>query len=920
MRYMTQSVLTAWAVSAMMPIAVLADRVDYERDVKPILKTHCYSCHGGLKQESGLRLDTGILIRAGGDGGPAVLGGTAERSLLVKRITESDESLRMPLESNSLAPEQIQLIRDWINHGALSPKDEQPEDDPRAHWAFKKPIRPVVPIVKNTAWLGNSVDAFLAAQHEQRGLVPLPAAQKHVLLRRVYFDLIGLPPNLNELRAFLTDESPNAFESVVDGLLERPEYGERWGRHWMDVWRYSDWYGRRKVPDCLNSYGQIWRWRDWIVRSVNEDKGYDRMIMEMLAADEIAPDDHNNIVATGFVVRSFYRWNYNTWMKDAVEHTGKAFLGLTLNCCHCHDHKYDPIANEEYFRFRAFFEPIDIRHDRVPGEPDPGAYPKYSYGKSYKPITSGLVRIMDKELDAKTFMYTGGEARNVIPNQPPVTPAAPEMIEGDSITIKPIDVPLTTWYPGLKPFVRREEISKAEADLATAKRIMTDSMASVATAKNDTQKVVADLTLRVDHMNVVRAEAALKSVLARIHADKIRYQNEPGDADDAARLASRIERMSILETARFELAQARRTLTLKKTGDKQPDDDKGRAEIKEAETKVREAAEAVTKAEENLATESVDYTAFSPKYPQRSTGRRSALAYWIASEDNPLTARVAVNHIWLRHFGRALVETTENLGRGGAKPTHPDLMDWLAVELMENSWKMKHIHRLIVTSNAYRTSSGGQQTSVPSEAVDPDNIYLWRFSSRRMDAEVLRDSILYLSGSLDSTMGGKEIDQSLGLTTPRRSLYFEHHGEGLMPFLDLFDAADPCDAYQRKTSIRPQQALAMANSDLCIREGRLLARRLTKQFNDQFAVTEDGTTFINLAWEQVLNRLPKPEEVEACVAFLSGQTQLYSTADADELQAAPEDEAVPASVDPMLRARESFLQALFNHHDFVTIR
>ena len=182
----------------------------------------------------------------------------------------------------------------------------------------------------------------------------------------------------------------------------------------MDVWRYSDWYGRRAVPDVLNSYAQIWRWRDWIVRSLNDDKGYDRMVREMLAADELAPADDDDLVATGFLVRNFYRWNYNNWMQDNVEHTGKAFLGLTFNCCHCHDHKYDPITQEEYFRFRAVFEPLELRHDRVPGEPDPGPFPKYDYGTAYKPITSGMVRVFDEKLDAKTFFYTGGDERNVV--------------------------------------------------------------------------------------------------------------------------------------------------------------------------------------------------------------------------------------------------------------------------------------------------------------------------------------------------------------------------------------------------------------------------------------------------------------------------------------------------------------------------
>ena len=684
----------------------------------------------------------------------------------------------------------------------------------------------------------------------------------------------------------------------------------------MDVWRYSDWYGRRRVPDCLNSYGQIWRWRDWIVRSLNEDKGYDRMVMEMLAADEIAPNDDENAVATGFIVRNFYRWNYNTWMKDAVEHTGKAFLGLTLNCCHCHDHKYDPIGNEEYFRFRAFFEPIEIRHDRVPGEPDPGEYPKYSYGKPYKPITSGLVRIMDEKLDAETFIYTGGEARNVIPDTPPVAPGGPAVIGGDSLQIQAIDLPPESWYPGLKAFVRKESLDAAETDLKAREETLAKAKQLVADAKTAEEKANAPLTLRVDQQNLVRAQAALKALQARIHADKIRYQNAAGDADEAARQASRAERQAAFDAALVEQYRAERALAAAKR--KQPVDDKAvddkvKAEIKTAQGNVDKMTAAAKKAEESLGAESTEYTAFSPKYPQQSTGRRAALARWIADENNPLTARVAVNHMWGRHFGRAIVETTENFGLNGTKPTHPKLLDWLAVELMESGWKMKHLHRLIMTSSTYRMASSAERVSnPPGPQLDPDNIFLWRFKPQRMEAEVLRDSILATSGSLDLTIGGKEIDQKLGLTTPRRSIYFEHHGEGRMQFLDLFDAADPCDAYRRTTSVRPQQALAMANSELSLREGRLLARRLGEKLSQE-------PLFITAAFETVLSRTPTAAETEASRMFLRRQTELFAAATKEEL-AAPKGALVPASTDPATRARENFVQALFNHHDFVTIR
>ncbi len=407
----------------------------------------------------------------------------ADASLLLDRLTDPDPDFRMPPEGSPLTDAQIALVRDWIDQGAIAPPDESPEPDPRDHWAFRKAVRPDLPTVRDPDWNRHPIDAFLAVEHDRLGLTPLPLAEPHVLLRRLYLDLIGLPPTRAELHAFLADPSEEAYRRTVDRLLASPQYGERWARHWMDVWRYSDWYGRRAVPDVTNSYAMIWRWRDWIVRSLNADKPYSRMVLEMLAADEINPNDRDTLVATGFLVRNFYRWNYNLWMKDNVEHTAKAFLGLTINCAHCHDHKYDPIKHEDYFAFRAFFEPLEIRHDRVPGEPDPGPYPKYEYGKAYKPITSGLVRIFDEKLDAETYLYTRGEARNVVPDRPPIPPGVPAFLSDDDFHVEPIDLPPEASYPGLQDFVRREEIAQREAALSAAEQELNRTRDQVASAR-----------------------------------------------------------------------------------------------------------------------------------------------------------------------------------------------------------------------------------------------------------------------------------------------------------------------------------------------------------------------------------------------------------------------------------------------------
>jgi hypothetical protein len=877
---MTRLLLASAAALLSLSPALAAEPVDYLRDVKPILRERCYACHGALKQKAKLRLDTAALAMTGGRTGPAVEPGKSAASLLLERVSDPDDRRRMPPEGKPLTTEQVALLKAWIEQGAKAPQDEQPEADPAKHWAFQPVKRPEVP--KHDT-LTNPVDAFLAAEWEKRGLKPVAETDRATLLRRVYLDLIGVPPSRDELQTFLEDKAPTAYEKVVDKLLASPMYGERWGRRWMDVWRYSDWYGRRSVPDVLNSYGQVWRWRDWIVRSLNDDRAYDDMVRMMLAADELAPTNQDDLVATGFVVRNFFRWNYNNWMRDNVEHTAKAFLGLTLNCCHCHDHKYDPIAQEEYFKFRAIFEPIEIRHDRWPGEVDPGAYPKYSYGAAYKPITSGMVRVMDERLDAKTHFYTGGDERNVPKDRAPVSPGVPAAL-GGKFHVERISLPPESWYPGLRAFVRKEETDRLEA------KVKADD-AALATAMR-AGEIDGIRGVRYHEAQLLADRAELASLKARIAADDVTYLGMPGDPKEAAEAASKAERKAKLAAAQFLLV---RSQTVAKKDGKPAD-----------MTVERKAVEAARKA---LDATSTTYTPLSPVYPKTSTGRRAALARWITSPDNPLAARVAVNHVWSGHFGRPLVETTSNFGRSGKSPTHPELLDWLASELVSRGWKTKHLHRLIVTSRAYRMTSKGAES--PNLKTDADNVYLWRFPTNRLEAEAVRDSLLAAAGELDSTMGGPEIPQDQGLVSRRRSLYFAHHGEARMEFLDLFDAANPCDAYRRTASVLPQQALALTNSELAQKMSRVLAGKLS-------ASAKEDVRFIRAAFEQVLCRPPRETEASVSAKFLATQRVLFE-ANAAELKTAPTVPGGPSS-DAAQRARENLILALFNHTDFVTVR
>ena len=498
--------LTVWLLVLTTAVAS-SQTVDYLQQIKPILRARCFACHGVLKQEAGLRLDTGALIRRGAESGIVVTPRKPDQSLLLERLSAEDEGERMPPEGEPLSPAQIELVRRWIKQGAVSPNEERPEEDPRSHWAFRRPSRDPLPTSKQGRIANHPIDAFLLAKLAQQGLAPQPLADRSRLLRRVYLDLIGVPPTRDELRAFLADASPAAWETVVDRLLADPRHGERWARHWMDVWRYSDWYGRRHVPDVWNSAPQVWRWRDWIVKSLNQDRGYDRMVAEMLAGDEIAPEDREAGYATGYLVRNWYALNPNDWMRANVEHTGKAFLGLTFNCAHCHDHKYDPISHNDYFRLRAFFEPLYVRQDRAPGEADPGPFQDYSYSTLRKIQHLGAVRVFDKTPDAPTWFYTGGDERNRQQARGSIAPGVPAFLGEELPAIEAVQLPPRAWYPGFDPQIQQTVLDdvQRQVDEATAK------LAAARTARDsDAQTISAE---------VAKAEAALASAIKQAKSD-----------------------------------------------------------------------------------------------------------------------------------------------------------------------------------------------------------------------------------------------------------------------------------------------------------------------------------------------------------------------------------------------------------------
>jgi mono/diheme cytochrome c family protein len=1102
-----------WSVRAE-PRGTADHAAAYLDTIKPLLAERCYACHGGLAQEAGLRLDTVSLMEKGGDSGAAIVRGKPTESLLLERVADPDPVTRMPPEGEGepLSREQLAAVAAWLAAGAPGPENEQPEEDPRQHWAFQPRVRLAVPAA-GLGWATNPIDAFLAAKHAEHGLRPQAEAPRHVLVRRLYLDLLGLPPEPADLAAIEADASTDWYERLVDRLLADPRHGERWGRHWMDVWRYADWWGLGE--EHRNSQKHMWHFRDWIVESLNADVPYDEMLRQMLAADELYPLDDAKLRATGFLARNYFSWNRTQWLDETVEHVGKGLLGLTMNCSKCHDHKYDPIQQEDFYRMRAFFEPYHCRLDVVRGE--------------LNLAQDGVPRVFDAMLDAPTYLFVRGE-ESLADKTRPISPGVPDVFEFHTLAIKPVALPLAAWQPGRRTAVIETHraiadrgVSDAEAALAAAiakRQAVVDRLAGAARPRSpaapvaipetpflaqedfaeprpnrwralagdwrhepgrlvqrgtaqafsmlqlaeevppDFEATVTFTTLggtwrsvgvvfdvagdgsSTEQMVYISGAASGQKVQAALKAPGSAWQYPENGArtivlaadkphtlrlavrdtlvnvwlDDAPVLAWRspVARrpggLQLLtfdatvafqgftlrplppevvlrerdvatpggpsptaESVRLEVVVAERRLEVARkrqdhvaamaawaavdagpaTGDTpaSPAARKAAQEVARAEreiaaafarqglaeaelalaqatidlrqaavVKVEAALAAVTQAEQAVAHAGEAFTPFvgaawsptkftgttgvdpTPPFPPTSTGRRTALAEWISLPTNPLTARVAVNHIWMRHFGRPLVTTVFDFGRKGNRPDHPELLDWLASELVDGpsagtAWSMKHLHRLIVTSTAYRMASTSLGRDAEAQA-DPDNRFLWRRDQIRLEAEVIRDSLLTIASMLDDTRGGPSVHPAEQAASRRRSLYFFHSGGERNPLLKTFDVADVTECYQRDQSIVPQQALALANAAFV----RDMAVAITTRIGQGMPADAGDKAFLDAAFRLILGRSPSAAETAACAEAVAAW------------QALPEPLAEPAAI------RENLVWALLNHNDFVVLR
>lgn len=1053
--------------AAAMPI----DDAVYVSSIKPILAAKCYSCHGVLKSEAGLRLETRQLMLQGGDSGAALIPGESLASSILQRIT-ADEDSRMPPEMDgaALSAEEISLIKKWIDHGAVAPKEKTPEP-PTQHWAFQRINAPVTKILA-----GNPIDALLQQKRRPIGLQTQPTADRSILIRRLYLDLIGLPPSLEQLH----DDRP--WSDVVDELLASPHHGERWGRHWMDVWRYSDWYGLG--AQLRYSQKHLWHWRDWIVDSLNSDKGYDRMILEMLAGDELAPEAPEVVAATGFLARNYYLFNRTTWLDSTIEHTGKAFLGLTLNCAKCHDHKYDPITHVDYYNFRSFFEPHQIRLDPISGSTDLEK--------------NGLPRAYDDAPDARTFLHIRGNEKEPDSNTE-ILPRVPAILASFQPAIESIELPAMAYAPGIRSYVQRDHLQAARNQLQSARTtheaarrklnesVPTQEQSDTAssefnffddfeTSDSTVWEVVGNgwtykngsvhqttatrdaeflslkkplpsdfevtcrytllggttyksVTFRFDeskdrkHANSVYTSAhapgpkvqaaysrngmnsyppqgriskpitvgktydlrfavrdrlmnvwlndefvlayefpdrqpqgrfSLSGFDAQVAFDSIRITALPGerkltaaknssapgtfDAATTFKLTGLKLKAAEAKVRAIEAINAADTATYSKgsTNAELLEKLKRLAAILEAESLLAQAAVDIAaavddgkkvtsaKAHQKTAAEKLNaakagqgsYTSIrasrkaleTPKHKESdyptvyspvSTGRRLSLARWITSPENPLTARVAVNHVWMRHFGTPLVESVFDFGLRAKEPLHKDVLDSLAWELMNSGWSFKHLHRLIVTSQTYQLSSSTRNADSQTLQSDAGNAYYWRMNSRRMESQVVRDSLLQLSGILDPQLGGPSLN--IGNDSRRRSLYYKHSRDQQDKFLSMFDDADLLQCYRRSESIVPQQALALANSELALSMAEKIAAKIATTHPNG-----GNNEFGRRSFELLLGRAANPEELTACVNFL---IELSEAAESNEANAAA-----------TAKQQTRLIHSLLNHNDFISIR
>ena len=769
----------------------------YEKQVLPLLKEHCLKCHGAEEKVKGnLNLNTRHGLLEGGDTGPAVDLKKADDSLLLKAIHYKDEAYQMP-PKGKLPDKEIATLTRWVKEGIPFPADKlggpAPKkggggvvtEEAKRYWAYQPVKRPAPPAVQQQAWVKTPIDAFILAKIEAKGLKPNAPADKVALVRRAYYDLWGLPPTPEQVDAFVKDTSPDAWPKLIDTLLASPHYGEKWGRHWLDVVRYAETNGyERDGPKPF-----AWRYRDYVIQSFNADKPYDRFIKEQLAGDELPGDDPAPIIATGF-------YRLGVWddepadpllavydgFDDIVATTGQAFLGMTFNCARCHDHKADPIPQTDYYKLVAFFR--DIR--------------PYSDTRDVRSRAN-----------------------------------------------------LTDISPPEKRKLYEAELKQRQEKLDDLKKRMT---------------AIEDAAIKKMPAEDQRAAEGLDrpQVVAKV----------PQFLDDKEKQAYQALKKERTDLERKALPSQEFALSVNNC----------KPNPEPVHLLVRGSPHAPGKEVKPGFPEVLglpDPTIPDPQPGAKASGRRMVLANWITDKANPMTARVLANRVWQGHFGRGIVPSSNDFGKLGEQPTHPELLDWLASEFMDGGWTLKRLHKLIMTSAVYQLAATGTPDNLKS---DPANNLYWRFNMRRLNAEEVRDSVLAVAGSLNEKMGGPSVYPKIpkevlaGQSVPgqgwpvsaveegnRRSVYVHIKRSLQVPILATHDQADTDSSCPvRYTTTVPTQALGLLNGEFSHDAATAFAKRLQKEVPDDLAAQ------ITRAIRLTTGRVPTADEVKRDAAFVTG--------------------------------------------------
>ncbi len=771
--------------------------VDFNRDVKPILARRCLACHNEDKHKGGLRLDRREeAMRGGKSGKPVIIPGHEDRSSLVQRLLTRDDEERMPPKGAPLATEQIAVLKRWIKQGAVWPA----EDPNKKHWSFIPPVLPAVPAVKNKQWPRNPIDNFIAAKLDGNGWRPAPPATPPALLRRLYLDLTGLPPTLNEQERFLKDPSPAAFDALTEELLARPSYGERWGRHWLDLVRYAESNGYER--DAAKPF--VWRYRDYVIDAFNHDKPYDRFIREQLAGDELPDASAETMIATGF--HRLGPWDDEPadplqdradQLDDIIRTTAQVFLGVTLGCARCHDHKFDPLTAKDYYSMAAIMSPLQ--------RPQNGRSDVDVPAGSYAQIAALAER--DRQLES-------------------------------------LNQQIETARAGF-----RAEFLKTGKCVLPPEAVQ----AFVTEAKNQTS---------------VQKELAAK------HGKQLEEQLAAAlPAETRQKIATMEQTIAQLRNATPDLPRG--YFPLEPPGNPAP-------------THLLLRGRAANPGPEMAPAVPVALTPSQPPFLPRGTytsQRRLSLAQWIASPQNPLTARVIVNRVWQHHFGEGLATTPSDFGLMGAAPTHPELLDWLALWVThEGGWSLKKLHRLILSSNTYRMSN---RWNDEYGRVDPEHKLRWRFPSRRLEVEAIRDSILAVSGQLNPKMSGPSMfpyipkEAMEGHSDPgsvwqpsdeheasRRTVYAFMKRSLVVPMLEVLDLCDSTQSADKRsiTSIAPQ-ALTLYNGGFVNEQAAHFATRLVKEAG------VDPVKQIERAYRLAVCRAPTASEISNLRSFMEREAK-----------------------------------------------